>query len=53
MKGVIAGVFIKFLTTMAGLHLFEKFKRDAKKERGVYLILKHCGIKLKKVFIAS
>ena len=53
MKGVIAGVFIKFLTTMAGLHLFEKFKRDAKKERGVYLILKHCGIKLKKVYIAS
>ena len=51
LKGVIRGVFIKFLATIAGLHLFEKFIRDVKKERSVYL--KHSGIKLKKVFIAS
>ena len=36
MKGVIAGVFIKFLTTSAGLHLFEKFKETLKK-KGVFI----------------
>ena len=51
MKGVIPGVFIKLLATIAGLHLSEKFIRDFKKERSFYL--KHSGIKLKKVFIAS